>query len=344
MMFVLEFTKPNFDILKDLSAIHCSIAKRNTGRIIGTGPYSISKLDNKKKKVFLKKNKFFNREEMDIEEFMLTTDETALNPDLSIKTKRVLNPRLNKAYWYFEPAIYFMGFNINHKDYGDIKVRAGLANLMDIKLIESVYGKIPYKIGGFIPLGMFGHNPNLMPAEHTDIKDLQYIPDDIVLYYHRKKPRNLAEAFCDKIKVLKSSRCVAQEINMKQLTTGTKNGDIGVFLSMFKPSISITSDLLSIFLLDSGLNLFSYHSKTTSNTKLDQLVRASLKLNNNDNHIDLFHNIDRLIINNYYVKPFLYGTEKTIYYSKYIKLPYMGLLGPADLFLSQIRAVAVDDE
>ena len=326
--FTLKFQQAYPAALIDLADLHAAITtKDKNNRRLGTGPFVLEESNNSSKTLSLIRNNFYRGIVSNILKIYFSTDKN-LNYDISIDSDFKLAEKIS----YFDTEVYFLGFNLAKKPFDDFKVRSTLVSYLKSMLKDQ--RSLPYKVSGFVPLGLLGYNSNLK----VEFSEQQIKIPQLQIWSYQPRLRDNAQKYCTLLKQ-HSIDCSIKNTSFKELVDETANKHAGIFFARLKPSIPSARDLLGVFSQNSEINLFTKGSTDWLSKKLASLSNRllALPLDNSETSTDLIKEIDETLVTNAVVAPIFYGAERYIYHSRGIKLPHIGVMGVLELEFSRVE-------
>ncbi|SMF37871.1 ABC-type transport system, substrate-binding protein [Pseudobacteriovorax antillogorgiicola] len=314
----LSFTEPYFSILDDLSGLHASLCVEDDLGIAGSGPYFIESID---KNIFRFRAK--DRNIVGPKVFCIS-DKSQKGTFLSIGTPSSKN-EFDASLSYFIPEIRFIGFNLD-SIYGDIRRRRSV-----LKLFGQIEKDLKYDLGGFIPLGLAGHNPKL--KLNTDGKSIN--PTNLEIDYYLKDFDEVASILCKQAKKV-GVECKANRVSLKRFLQLNQENKLKLFMGRFLPSVQSTRDLVSVFKPDSQLNFFFKSDSSSEHQKQITRFLEPIYSANYRRMVDASKELDSYLVNNLIMAPIEYGVMKKIFFnSNYIR-GELNINSPLDLEIEKL--------
>ncbi len=319
----LEFSEPYFSILDDLSDLHSSLCIQNGNSVIGSGPYYIHATRKNlielraRSKNISGPNKFCVSDKFQNGVFL-----SVGNPSDQEAAKKGLRAEFS----FFSPEVRFIGFNLD-STFSDIRKRRAI-----LKLFNKSKRNFKYQLGGFIPLGLIGHNPKL----NLDTKGQTVYPSEIVIDYYLEDLDTTATSLCKEARA-QGLLCTPNRVLLSEFFKLKESGKLKVFLGRFFPSIPSTRDLISVFKPDSKLNyFFSKESKSKHKRSITNYMKLIFSADSTQ-MAKAVKDFDAYLVENLIMAPIEYGVmQKVVFDSKYIE-GGLTINSPMDLEIEKLN-------
>lgn len=337
--FSIDFdvTHPRFlEDLADPYAVICLETGKHSYPL-GTGFYKLVKIEEGSKAIILGRNTFQPIPDGSFDELKFSNDPTVRDIDFSFIDAPTSQPRLTEKQTYFDTEVYFLGFNSAHPTLRSSNTRIALANYLTSEMVDQVMGKISYRVGGYIPLGMPGHDPNLrFPSTSQSKIDL---PKKVTLLNYFPNLKGLSEDYCKALNKA-GTACTAKLVTSDGIFKAKTSNDLQLFFIRQKSTNYTVEYLLSCFTFDSIFNFFLPSTLQDPLTaRLENMFQTTLEIPNSSKAqlIKQYMEIDHTVINSGLARPFRYGATKNIWSSSRIKLPSFDTLGPFGIKFHQVQ-------
>lgn len=303
---------------------------------LGTGYYKLLKVDEKNKNILLGRNTFKTKADQSFDELMFTSD-LSQNIDFSFVDGPSIQGRLSDKQTYFDTEVYLLAFNSAHPSLRGSDVRITLANHLTPAMVDQALGKVRYRIGGYIPLGMAGHNPDL--AFPSNPKKKTALPRKVTLLSYFPQLQALSEAYCRSL-IQDGINCKAKLTTFDEIFKAKENNTLEISFIRQKSTNYTVEYLLSCFAFDSIFNVFlPLNLQDPLTSKLEKMFQETLEVPNSNKAklVKQYMEIDQTVVNSGLVKPFRYGATKNIWSSSRIKIPAIDTLGPFGIKFHQVQ-------
>lgn len=338
--FKINFEVPNYGIIRDLADVHCAIfSRKNNESLIGTGPYIISKIDEDKKELLLIPNLNYWSQKKSSLSFHISSS-TNFDGDIIFGINR-FDPKEFDLVEYFDSEVYFMGFNSESKILKELDARKHLSTIISNKDIKDVTNAQPAH-GGVIPIGISGYTPNLQQEVLLNAESKTKLANHIkgqvisVLTYQARLER-IANLFCERLSRL-GAVCKLERVTFLDLFKRRDQGKLQIFFARLKPTIPDAEDILGNFTSGSYMNIYLPKAKSNVQNTLNEDFKnlQNLPITSREQRNLIIKKMDSLIVDQFLVRPFFYGGQKSIQIRKYITLPILNTLGPLGLKLIDV--------
>lgn len=306
---------------------------------LGTGPYQVADVSEAQGIVSLIKNPTYDRSRVAFDGanfFVKNTGEI----DIAFVPPRLKSgetPQAARKMEYFDTEVHYLAFNAAHPNLKDKEVRRSLASLLTPELVDETLGSVRYPIGGIVPLGLVGHDPTLaVAAPKTFVKPKR----PVLVYSYLSRIHPLAEKYCEVLRK-KGIACTFKKIDPDEMIKSKASNTLQLLFLRQKSTNYSPEYLLSGFVPSSVVNFYTVGKKGDRlSSEMESLFDRIQEVPASEPRelMDSYRRMDRAILAECLAKPFRYGADKEIYYSKRIKMPKLDTLGPFGLKLNEVEA------
>lgn len=315
------FTHPNYSVLHDLADPHAAICRYENQTPYGTGDYKITQTSPARIE-FESQNPAPHL----IHKFALV-DQSGPNVGIFVSPHQSSESWRNVSNFYL-PQVKYLAFNSGHPDFITLDQRKSFARVFAAVLLQRGES---FAKGGFFPLGLAGHNPDL----RLDLQGVNKFPRAVKIATYRHDLLDLANQTCIEAKRY-NTKCDIEFDSFKALAAKRKT--VAIYLGRISPTIPSVADLLPIFRDDSEFNFF-FSKDTPVKRKVQALSLELERISASDisKLADIARAIDKILLEEVIVVPFQYGSIGKIKARDHLHLPPIGALGEHSLRIGLVR-------
>lgn len=330
----LDVSYPRF--LADLADPYASIFLEQAHSLpLGTGPYMFKEVSSSGKEVFVTRSPEAVSSHTGFDTIVFTSEPNEKTDIYFGEPSDPADSRLRKLE-YFDTEVVFLAFNAANPALTDAQTRRFLGSLLTKEMIDESLGPVPYKIGGYIPLGTAGYNPALSFPGHPAPDRL---PKTLTVFSYMPRLAPLAEKYCAALK-RRNISCQLKIASVDDMYKAKADNSLQVVFLRQKSTTYSVEYLLSCFTSPSLCNIFTTkRANPVISRQMDDLFDQMLRTPAEQRAalLDLYKKMDSAVLSDALVKPIRYGANKVVWYDKRLSVPALDTLGPFGMRLENVK-------